>query len=152
MHFPIARVAGLVVATFLGTLLVGGARVGWANYWLLNDGRQTNAIVASVTSTWSSRSKDVQVDYHYWVDRKEYSGSVVKNRHNPPYGSVHAGESMTVYVSFSHPWLSSIEQPQAVIVGGPFMLLALLFFVLAVITVVNPRAKWAFRINGGRGA
>lgn len=55
-----------------------------------------------------------------------------------------------VYFSASHPWLSAIDRPSIVTIPGlPVVLLA--FFVAGlIVTVINPKHRWALSLSGRR--
>ena len=145
MRFPIARFTGLAVAILLGAFLAAGAKTAWLNYWLLKDADRGIALVTK--NSWSGHNG---VEYRYVVDGVEYDGTSQRNRHDPRYSHAQPGETSVVYFSASHPWLSSLDRPEAIVVAVPVLLIALVLEIFAIATVVNPRGRWAFR-SGGRG-
>ena len=133
-----ARLTGLVLALVLGQFLFLRARSAWRDYWLLRDAREGSALV-----TKDRLSHDV-VDYVYAVDQKEFSGHSGRNWKDQK--KVEVGEKTVVYFSASHPWLSLLYMPEGVLEGLPFILVALVFEVFAVITIIRPKSGWAFSL------
>jgi hypothetical protein len=134
-----ARLAALIIAILLGHFLYLRARSAWVNYWLLKDAHQG---IATVTEElWSGHKV---VGYNYIVNQKDYTGRSRRNRQDKKYGNVQVGETSVVYFSASHPWLSLLYMPQAVLEGLPVILLVLALETFAVITIVNPNSRWAF--------
>ncbi|HTS18345.1 MAG TPA: hypothetical protein VMP11_12280 [Verrucomicrobiae bacterium] len=78
------------------------------------------------------------------MDQKEYTGHSRRNRQDKKYANVQVGETSVVYFSASHPWLSRLSMPQAVLEGLPAILLVLVLEIFAVITTINPTGGWAF--------
>lgn len=87
------------------------------------------------------------MDYYYTVNGKKYTGVCRRNWQDPKYSRVEAGEKSIVYFSASHPWISCLYKPRAVIEGVPVILLVLFFEAFAIITIVNPESRWAFNFN-----
>jgi hypothetical protein len=89
-----------------------GAHSGWTDYWLLEDARQS---VAVVTKEWTG-PKGTSVGYAYEVDERTYSGLAGRN-YDAEQGQlvrdVHVGDRLTIYFSESHPWLSSAYRPKS---------------------------------------
>ncbi len=139
----LARIFALVVALLLGWFLAGYAGACWNDYWLLKDGHEGMAIVTY--PLWTGHNA---VAYRYTVNGKEYTGKSGRNYRDPRYMNVGAGEQSVVYYSTSHPWLSSLRRPEGVGAGWPVVLFVLLLEALAVITIINPRSRWALNFTG----
>jgi hypothetical protein len=133
----------LVAATLLAvSFLWPDARHSWVNYWLLQDSQQGLAVVTD--EYWGGH--DV-VDYKYIVNQKEYTGRSPRNWENEKYRNVQVGGESVVYFSASHPWLSLLHKPTRVVEVWPITLLILLVEFLFVMTIVNPKGKWAMNIK-----
>jgi hypothetical protein len=139
------RIFALIIALFLGWFLVSYARWCWHDYWLRKDGREGIAIVTH--PLWTGHNA---VAYRYTVNGKEYTGESGRNYRDPRYMHVQPGERSVVYYSASHPWLSSLRWPEVIAQGWPVVLLVLFFEALAVITIIDPKSKWAFDLRGRR--
>jgi hypothetical protein len=133
----------LIIAVLLGWFLVGTGRSWWSEYWLLKDGKQGMAVVTK--ELWSGHNA---VAYRYTVNYIEYAGQSGRNYRIPQYSHVLPGEQSIVYYSSSHPWLSSLRMPEVVGQGWPVILLVLCLEVLAVLTIIRPRSRWAFNFDG----
>ena len=136
------RLVGWIVAIILGAFLFGWVKSTRRNYWLLRDCQEGVAVVTK--KSWAGHNA---VDYRYTVNQKEYFGSSMRNWQQPKYRRVRAGDQSVVYFSASHPWLSLLYKPQAIVEGLPVLLMAFLLEVCAVATIVNPTSKWAFNIS-----
>jgi len=112
-----------------------GHRV-WTDHWLARDAQPTSAIITGI------HTKRVY-DYSYTAGGKNYSGSSQREWEDDRDHLLQAGESTTVLISASHPWLSSMLTKRVAWAGLPFTLLLLLIesFLLAVI--IDPYGKWA---------
>jgi hypothetical protein len=136
-------------ASFLALLLgyhfvVEPARQVWQYYWLVKDGQQGVAVITK--EHWSGH--DIVV-YRYRVAQREYTGQDFRSYQDPRYARVMPGEKSVVYYSSSHPWLSAINRPRAVVVEGlPVVLLVWVIDVLLIGTVINPRGRWALNLSG----
>ncbi len=140
----VARVGALVVVIILGLFLVSWFSWARAEYWLLKDAQEGMAIVTK--DLWTGHNS---VGYRYTVNHKEYTGKGMRNYQDLRYRNVHPGNKSVVYYSASHPWMSSLRRPDRIGEGLPVVLFVLLFETMAVITLINPRHKWAFHIHGG---
>jgi hypothetical protein len=139
------RIFAAIVALVLGNLLIGSARESWTNYWLLKDAQQG---VAEVTGeAWSGHNV---VSYAYRVDQKQFKGADRRSWQDTKYANVQIGGTSVVYFSASHPWLSLINRPRTVVEGLPVLILVWMIEALLVITVVNPRSRWALKMTGAR--
>ena len=143
--FP-PRLAGLIIAILMGSLLVGAAGQAWRNYWLLTDGQQGMATV--IEKHWGGHGRVV---YRYSVDGTVYTGVGNRNWEDPRYSKVQPGDESVVYYSASRPWISQLHKPRTVIddLALPMMILVAIIEFFAVMTVVNPKGKWALRVNPG---
>ena len=139
------RFSLLIPALFLawGFVLLP-AQDAWTSYWLLKDGQKGKAVITKVL--WSGHDG---VAYRYRANQKEYTGEGARNYEDPKfrvYGA-QVGEESIVYYSASHPWLSQLRRPRTVVEGLPVLILAWTILGLMLVTIVNPRHKWALRIG-----
>lgn len=137
-----SRIQGLIIASILGWFLSGQVRSAWAGYWLLKDPQAGMAVVTA--RHWSGHNA---MDYRYTVNGKNYAGVCGRNWQDPRYSRVEAGEESIVYFSASHPWISCLYKPKAVIEGLPVIVIVLFIEALAIVTIVNPESRWAFNFN-----
>ena len=112
---------GLILAIALGQFLFLRLRSTWINYWLLRDAQKGTAIVTK--ELWSGHNA---VGYRYVVDQKQYSGHSGRNWQDKSYSKVQVGEESVVYFSASHPWLSLLYMPRAVLEGLPVIIIVLI--------------------------
>jgi len=142
------RVWASLFALLLGYVFVfGPIQELWRNFWLVRDGQQGTAVITN--EHWGGHGVVV---YQYRVSQKLYSGQDHRSWQNPKYAHVMAGEKSVVYFSSSHPWLSAINLPRNVVIEGlPVVLLAWFFEAGLVVTVINPKGRWAFGFHGQRG-
>ena len=134
-----ARLAALVLALALGQFLFLRVRSAWSNYWLLTDAQKGTAVVTK--ELWSGHNA---VGYRYVVDQRQYTGHDARNWQDPKYSKVQVGEESVVYFSASHPWLSQLCMPRAVLEGVPVIIVVLVLESFAVITTIKPTSGWAF--------
>jgi len=134
-----AKLVGLILALALGQFLFLRVRSAWTNYWLLQDAHEGTAIVTK--DLWSGHNA---VGYEYVVDQKHYSGH--SGRNSMDQKKVQVGEETVVYFSASHPWLSLLYMPQAVLKGLPAIIIVLVLEVFAIITILKPKSGWAFSL------
>lgn len=120
------------------------AQEAWTSYWLLRDGQKGKAVITKVL--WTGHDGAA---YRYRVNQKEYTGEGGQNHEDLRYRvyGAQVGEESIVYYSASHPWLSRLQRPRAVVEGLPVLVLAWLILGLMLVTIVNPRHKWALRIG-----
>jgi hypothetical protein len=114
------------------------AQYGWTSYWLLTDGQQGKAVITKLL--WSGHNV---VTHRYQVNGKEYTGTSARNWQDPKYENPFVGQGSVVYFSASHPWLSQWNRPRTVVEGLPVPILAWLMLGLMLVTIINPRHKWA---------
>ena len=126
-----------MVGILLGVLLFIIARVWWANYWIIKDGQTGTALVTAFV-------RHNIAEYTYIVHQTGYRGSSFRDRSSPQCTGDIWGRHCPVYFSASHPWLSRLYRPDGVMQGWPVVLIALLIEVRALVTLLNPRSKWAF--------
>ena len=129
---------GIIVAVFMSLFVVGMPRGWWGDYWLLRDGQPNRGIVTRLVGRRS-------VEYRYTVNEKEYWGRCPRNSRDPKYSRVGPGEETVIYYSVSRPWISCVNKPTDVGVGLPVWLLALVFEILGIVTILNPASRWALR-------
>ena len=139
MRSSSARLAGAVVAIGLGWFLFVQARAAWTNYWLRTDSRQGIAILTK--KYWGGHGRFV---YRYSVNGTEHTGVSSRDWNDPRYRNVQPLEEAVVYFSESHPSLSLLYKPRAVIEGIPVLLIALFLEIFAVVTLLRPSSGWAF--------
>jgi hypothetical protein len=120
---------------FYGVLLYGGLRAFWESYWLTKDSQPGVAIILA-------ERQHGLVDYKYKVGQQEYTGRSHRNWKQEKYRNVGVGEQSVVYISTSHPWISSLEEPSfppsgtVVYLAGPVVLL-----VFAILGLRSARTK-----------
>lgn len=136
------RFAGGMIGICLGLFLWIQASWAWTNYWLLVDGQQGLALITG--EHWSGRR---QFTYSYAVDKKNYYGFSHRNSRNKQYSEVGIGGMSVVFFSASHPWLSLLYEPDAVIKGWPVHVLVIILEWIAIVTVINPESRWAFNLD-----
>ncbi len=144
--FP-PRLAGLIIALFLGDFLYLRAEEAWTNYWLITDGKPGVAVVTK--ELWSGHN---QIGYTYTVNHADYTGKSARNWKDPKYANVQIGEQSVVYYSASHPWISLLNKPNTLLAAWPVTLIVLILEFFAVMTVINPKSKWAFNLIPKRQA
>lgn len=130
--------SGLVLALVLCLFLFWWTQDAWTNYWLLRDAQQGTALVTK--EHWSGHDAVV---YKYVVDQREYIGQSSRNWKDAK--KVQVGERTVVYFSASHPWLSLLYMPETALLGLPVIVLVLVLEVFAMITIIKPKSRWAFR-------
>jgi hypothetical protein len=120
------------------------AEDGWTSYWLLRDGKRGKAVITEVL--WTGHDG---VAYRYRVNGKEYAGKGGRNHEDPRYRvyGAQVGEESIVYYSASHPWLSQLQRPRTVVEGLPVVILAWVILGLMLVTIVNPRHRWALQLG-----
>jgi hypothetical protein len=137
-RFAFAVIIGIPLAYFL----ISAAHWSWVNYWLLKDGQPGAAIVTK--ELWSGHDA---VGYKYSVNQKEYTGRSIRNWQEPKYSNVKIGDESIVYFSASHPWLSLLYKPRTVVEGWPVLIIAAILEIFIIVTVVNPKSKWALDLS-----
>jgi hypothetical protein len=91
------------------------------SYLLANDTKQTMAVL-------TEKQQHGVYSYKYSVADREYSGASQRNWESEKYRNVEVGERAVVFYSASHPWISSLEEPQSLprdtgfYVGVPFVI------------------------------
>ena len=93
---------------------------------------------------------DVYV-YQYEVAGKRYAGASYRDWQDPKYSNVQPGGKAPVYFSASHPWVSLLHRPKAVIEALPVVVVMLALEVFAIVAVLRPESAWGLNL-GGRGA
>jgi len=126
----------------LGYFFFLQARIAWTNYWLLKDAQQGMAVVTK--ELWSGHN---EVGYRYAVGQHEYTGRSYRNWQDSKYSNVQVGGESVVYFSASHPWLSLLYKPRAVVEGLPVLVVAFFVELIAVVTVICPKSKLAFDLS-----
>ena len=140
------RLTSLIIALVLGYFILGWVQSAWMNYWLKADSERGLATV--IKENWSGHGRIV---YRYVVNQREYTGVSYRNREDPRYSKVQPGDESIVYFSVSHPWLSQLNKPSAVLEGWPILLIVLPLEFFAVMTFLKTESKWAFNFEGGKG-
>ena len=142
-----ARVSAALLALLMGYFWVFQPLSGlWAQHWLVKDGTPGMAVVTK--EHWAGHNVVV---YQYRVGERVYKGQARRSLQNPKYANVIAGEKSIVYFSKSHPWISAIDLPSFVTIPGlPVVLLVWVFEAGFIITVINPKSRWAFNFRGQR--
>lgn len=147
---PVApdRLSAVLLGLFLGYFFVlGPIRQVWKDHWLVKDGQRGMAMVTH--EHWAGHGVVV---YEYRVRDKVYTGQDRRSLQDPKYAHVRPGEKTTIYFSSSHPWLSKIDMPVSVGIDGlPVVLLVWFLEAGLIITIVNPKSRWAFGSSGVAG-
>ena len=130
------RLIMLFPALMLGGFILSFVHVYWTGFWLTEDSSQTTATIND------ERSHGV-VDYSYTVAGGHYVGHSQRSRQTWPGPAV--GGQAPVYFSASHPWLSSLQPPTFPPQGALFMIIPILFELLFVMTIIDPKGKWALQ-------
>jgi len=119
----------------------------WHNYLLMKDGRHGRAEI----TRFAPKSTVV---YRYWVNQMEYTGRDRRTEEDrrAAKGNVEEERAPTVYYSASHPWVSRLHRPTTLIpLGLPVFILAWFFLAMMLLTIVNPKHKWALQMGGKKG-
>ena len=142
------RIWTSVIALFLGYAFIFTPIQGvWRDHWLVKDGQQGMAVITR--RHWAGHGVVV---YQYRVGQKVYTGQDRRSSQNPKYAHVMPGEQSVVYFSASHPWLSAIDLPRGVMISGlPVVLLAWLLEAGLLVTVIDPKSRWALSPTSRRG-
>jgi len=130
------RLVMLIPTVLLGSFIVSFFHACWVAFCLTQGAGQT---IATITD---ERSHGV-VDYKYVVDGSQYVGHSQRGRDQNSAAAV--GGQAPVYFSSAHPWLSSLQTPSFPPPGTLFMFIPLGIEFLLVMTVVDPKGKWAFQ-------
>jgi len=141
------RLVGSVVALVLGYFLFLQVRSATVNYWLRADSQQGLATITK--EYWGGHGRVV---YRYAVDSREYTGVSGRNWQDPRYRNVQPGDQAVVYFSTSHPWVSLLYQPRAIVEGWPVLIVAMFFEFFAAMAVVRPGSKWAFDFGNSKSS
>jgi len=145
MHSLLQRWLLVLPTLALGWFIVSRGIQWRTDYWLLRDAKSGLALITG--ESWAGHGV---VYYEYEVSEKKYAGSSQKNWRDEKYRNVGIGGRSSVYFSASHPWLSSLYQPDAVGYGWPVVFIALVIELFLVTTVINPKNKWALKQDAGR--
>ena len=116
----------------------------WHRYLLMKDGREGRSEIIRF-------APKNQVVYRYGVNQKEYTGRDRRtdDDRRAARGNPEEERAPTVYYSASHPWISRLHRPTTLIPPGlPVFMLAWFFLALMLLTIVNPRHKWALQMGG----
>jgi len=140
-----ARLVLLIPASVLayGFLFLPATET-WHSYLLMKDGRQGRAEIIQF-------APKTQVVYRYRVGQKEYTGRDRRTdeERRAARNNLEEERNPTVYYSASHPWVSRLHRPTTLIPPGlPVFILAWFFLVLILVTIVNPKNKWALQMGG----
>ncbi len=138
MHLFLRKLGLLLPAIVLGYFLVTMAQQWRTDHWLLEDGLTGMALLTN--KHWGGHGV---YEYEYEVNQKKYTGRSQRNWRLENYRNVGPGGKSIVYYSASHPWLSALDKPNAVGVGWPVVLVALIMEFFLALTVINPKSKWA---------
>ena len=142
-----SRYIALFISLVCGSFIFGYGSDRDAQYWLHKDARQS---VAEVTGeVWTGHNS---VNYRYTVDTKEYTGSSGRSYRDPRYAKVQSGSHAPVWYSASHPWFSTLCEPEPPSTSFfPVGVLVVLFILFvearALITVIAPTHRWAIDFN-----
>ena len=137
------RIFAAALTLLLGYyFIIAPAREAWSNYWLLKDAQEGTAIVTK--ELWTGHNV---VRYRYRVNQKEYTGQDFRSWQDPKYANVLVGEKAPVYFSSTHPWLSALNRPRALIEGLPVVILVWFLIALLVVTAINPSSRMALKFS-----
>lgn len=138
------RLVALLPLFFLtGCLFYGGFYNSYCQYLVIYD-----HAVGTATLTGENWGGHGHYNYRYMVDGKEYTGVSRRDYHSKKYGDARAGDKVPAYYSVQHPSVSFLYVPEAVIIGLPFFVVVFFFWLLFVITVINPDSGWAMNLEG----
>lgn len=132
----LARFIVLIPMIFIGKQVYGFGHNVWADYWLSKDAKTVNAFVIQ------THPKQI-IDYRYTVDGKEYAGTSWRAWEDEKIHALQAGETTTVLVSASHPWLSSLQTTRLAWAALPLVVLMLLLGCFCVAVIVDPKGRWS---------
>jgi hypothetical protein len=139
------RLLALIPALALGWGIFLWFSGAYTRYWLNRDGTRGSALVTD------EGSKNT-VYYAYSVAGTNYTGHSPRDWQDEQHRSVGVGGRAPVWYSSSHPWLSSLPKPPPTLSGVPWVLIALAFESLFVITLLAPQSSWALNFEPrGRG-
>ena len=126
----------LIPMIFIGTLIYSHAHRIWIDYWVSKDGQRVSA---QVTEAYSKHF----FDYRYTVDGKEYAGNDYRDWEDEQIHKLQVGEQTTVFISASHPWLSSLRSIRLAWVAFPFITLLLLLEAFLLVVIFDPSGRWS---------
>lgn len=127
-----------VFAFVLTALCVWYWRGVYHRYWLLTDGVQTTARVIN------DDGRKV-IYYTYTVNGTNFAGDGPRDRSNPQYKDVVAGESTSVWYSVSRPWISTSRRDDDIFSGKEFITLVMLLDVVCIGVAIQPLYKTVVR-------
>lgn len=142
-----SRFVALFISLVCGAFIFGYGSDSDAQYWLHKDAKQG---VAEITNElWTGHNS---VAYRYSVDGKQFDGSSGRSYRDPRYANVQAGSHAPVWYSASHPWFSTLREPEPPSttyfpIGLPVVLFILFVEARAVLTVIAPTHRWAIDFN-----
>jgi hypothetical protein len=143
----VSRFLAVVIALICGAWIFGYGSDSEAQYWLHKDAQEGRAEVTKVL--WTGHNS---VGYRYTVDGKEYTGASGRSYRDPRYASVQEGGHSPVWYSASHPWFSTLREPEPPSTGFSLIGVTIVLFILfvearAVLTVIAPTHRWAIDFN-----
>jgi hypothetical protein len=107
----------LVLAILIGGMIFSAFRGYWEDFWISRDGKPATATIIA------KKSHGVY-DYQFMVGGIQYVGHGQRGRNLDR--EAHIGGQTPVYLSSSHPWLSSPQMPTFSL-WNPLVVIALLF-------------------------
>lgn len=131
-----ARFIVLIPIIVIGKGVCGFAHNVWSDYWLSKDSKTVTAVVID------THPKRV-IDYRYTMDGKAYAGTGTREWEEEKIHALQAGETTTIQVSASHPWLSSLQTTRLAWAAFPFVALMLLIECFCVAVLVDPNGRWS---------
>lgn len=93
---------------FAGIPLYMLSQALWLDHWLRTDARRSEAVITG-EGWWSSR-RYPRYTYRYTVNQEHHTGASGYQS----YSELQPGDKRPVLYSASHPWLSSLEEPDSV--------------------------------------
>ncbi len=132
----LARFIVLIPMVILGNQVRFYVRGVWTDHWLNKDATTTYALITQV------HPKRV-FDYRYTVNGKEYTGTSKRDWEDEKVHELRVGEKTTVFVSASHPWLSSLQTLRVTWAALPFVVLFLLLELFLLAVLVDPKGRWS---------
>jgi hypothetical protein len=132
------RLVMLIPAFIVGNLIVHSIPICWVSFVLAQDSSQTQAFILRELS-------HGVVQYQCTIGGQQYTGQSQPSREQ--WGNAKVGSVVTAIYCPHHPSWSSLEAP----VFSPVELLlpaiSLVFEIFFIVTIVNPKGKYALQLG-----